>query len=142
MDCGMYGSMIFLAFSSRFTGEIVITLDLQRDNCGSLKGERMPKKIDKDDFTTRWKTIQDLCSVIACHSAFEDCMDGDTIGLGRHRVIVHLSSLIIVEENSWQLIVLSTWFVDFLGELMRECVLLGDSRDGLEITGMSWMVMF
>jgi len=75
----------------------------------------MPKQIDKDDFTTRWKTIQDLCSVIACHSAFEDCMDSDGIGL----------------ENSWPLIVLSTWVVDFLEELLRECVLLGDSREGL-----------
>lgn len=139
MDYGTYGSVTSLASSSRFTGEMVVTLGLQRGNCGSLKGERMPKKFDKDDFTTRWKTIQDLCSVIACHSAFEDCVDGDGIGLGRHRVIVHLSSLTIVEENSWPLIVLSTWLVDFLRELMRECVLLGDSGGGLEITGMSWI---
>jgi len=80
-----------------------------------LKGERMLKKIDKEDFTTRWKTVQGLCSVIACHNAFEDCTDGDSVGL----------------EYSWPLIVLSTWFVDFLEELMRECVLLGDSREGV-----------
>lgn len=45
----------------------------------------------------------------------------------------------IVEENSWPLIVLSTWIVDFLEELMKECVLLGDSRAGLgeEIIGVS-----
>jgi hypothetical protein len=92
-----------------------------------LKGERMQKKLDKDDFATRWKTIRDLCSVIACHSAFEDCMDGDDVGL----------------ENSWPLIVQSTWFVDFLEELMRECVLLGDSREGLgdEVTGVCWFVI-
>lgn len=137
VDCGTYGFMIILASSSRFIGKIVVALGLQRGNCGSLKGERMPKKFDKDDFTTRWKTMQDLCSVIACHSAFEDCLDGDSIGLGRHCVIVNLSSLTIVKEDSWPLIVLSTWFVDFLEELMRECVLLGDSRGGLEITGMS-----
>ncbi|KAI9509649.1 hypothetical protein F5148DRAFT_1186141 [Russula earlei] len=80
-----------------------------------LKGERMPKKTDQEDFATRWKTMQDLCSVIACHNAFEDCMDGNGVGL----------------EYSWPLIVLSIWFVDFLEELMRECVLLGDSREGL-----------
>ncbi|KAI0006126.1 hypothetical protein BJV74DRAFT_22263 [Russula compacta] len=80
-----------------------------------LKGEKMLKKIDKEDFATRWKTIRDLCSVIACRSAFEDCMDSDGVGL----------------ENIWPLIVLSTWFVDFLEGLMRECVLLGDSREAL-----------
>jgi hypothetical protein len=140
MDCGTYGFMILLASSSRFIGETLVTPGLQRGNCGSLKGEKTPKKFNKDDFTNRWKTMQDLCSVIACHSAFEDCMDGDSVGLGRHRVIVNPSSLTIVEENSWPLIVLSTWLVDFLEELMRECVLLGDSRAGLgeEITGMSW----
>jgi len=31
--------------------------------------------------------------------------------------------------------------VDFLEELLRKCVLLGDSREGLgeEITGVSWV---
>jgi len=42
-------------------------------------------------------------------------MDGDSIGL----------------DNVWPLTVLSTWFMDFLEELMRECILLGDSREGL-----------
>src|SRR6267154_3468550 len=109
----------------------------QRSNCDRLKGERIQKKLDKEDFTTRWKTIQDLCSVIACHSAFEDCMDGDIVGLGGRHVIVYLLSLTIIKENSWPLIVQSTWFLGFLEELMRECVLLGDSREGLgeEVTG-------
>lgn len=81
-----------------------------------LKGERAQKALEKEDFTIRWKTMLDFCSVVACHSAFEDCMDGDSIGL----------------DNIWPLTVLSTWFMDFLGELMRVCVLLGDSREGLE----------
>ncbi|KAI9466307.1 hypothetical protein BJY52DRAFT_347684 [Lactarius psammicola] len=80
-----------------------------------LKGERAQKAVEKDNFRIRWKTMQDLCSVIACHSAFEDCMDGDSIGL----------------DNIWPLTVLSTWFMEFLEELMRECTLLGDSREGL-----------
>ncbi|KAI9446360.1 hypothetical protein H4582DRAFT_1905171 [Lactarius indigo] len=80
-----------------------------------LKGERAQKTLEKDNFRSRWKTMLDLCSVIACHSAFEDCMDGDSIGL----------------DNIWPMTVLSTWFMDFLEELMRECTLLGDSREGL-----------
>ncbi|KAN0140728.1 hypothetical protein V8E53_001172 [Lactarius tabidus] len=80
-----------------------------------LKGEREQKALAKEDFRIRWKAMFDLCSVIACHSAFEDCVDGDSIGL----------------DNVWPLTVLSTWFMDFLEEMMRECVLLGDSREGL-----------
>lgn len=80
-----------------------------------LKGERAQKALEKDNFRTRWETMLDLCSVIACHNAFEDCMDGDNIGL----------------DNIWPMTVLSTWFMDFLEELMRECTLLGDSREGL-----------
>jgi hypothetical protein len=61
-----------------------------------------------------------------------------SVGVADH----HYTKLVvthIVEENSWPLIVLSTWIVDFLEELLRECVLLGDSREGLgeEITGVS-----
>lgn len=110
---------------------------MQRSNCDRLKGERVKKKLDKEDLTTRWKTIQDLCSVIACHNTFEDCMDGDNVGLGRRHVIIYLLSLTDIKENSWPLIVQSTWFVGFLEELMRECVLLGDSREDLgeEVTG-------
>ena len=100
----------------------------------------MQKKFDQEDFAIRSKTIQDLCSVIACHDAFEDCTDGDNVGLGGCHFIMYLVLLTVVKEYSWPLIVLSTWFVDFLEELMRECVLLGDSREGLgdEVTGMSW----
>lgn len=96
MGYGMCGFMIFLGSSSRFIGKTVIMLGTRRGNCGSLKGERMPKQIDKDDFTTRWKTIQDLCSVIACHSAFEDCMDGDGIGLGRRHFIINIINLLLL----------------------------------------------
>jgi hypothetical protein len=50
----------------------------------------------------------------------------------------------IIKENSWPLIVMSTWFVDFLEELMRECILLGDSREGLgdEIAGVSLFCVY
>ena len=93
MGYGMYGFMISLGYSSKFIGKTVATLGMRKGNCGSLKGEKMSKQIDKDDFTTRWKTIQDLCSVIACHSAFEDCMDGDSVGLGRRRFIINIINL-------------------------------------------------
>jgi hypothetical protein len=93
MGYGMYGFMISLGSSSRFIGKTIVILGTRRGNCGSLKGEKMSKEIDKDDFTTRWKTIQDLCSVIACHSAFEDCMDGDSVGLGRCRFMINIIKL-------------------------------------------------
>src|SRR5260221_4769069 len=96
MGYGMYGFMNFLGSSSRFIGKTAVTLGTRRGNCGSLKGEKMPKQIDNDDFTSRWKTIQDLCSVIACHSAFEDCMDGDSVGLGRRRFIVNILNLLLL----------------------------------------------
>lgn len=54
-------------------------------NSGRLKGEREQKALAKEDFRNRWKAMFDLCSVIACHSAFEDCMDGDSIGLGMYQ---------------------------------------------------------
>jgi len=96
MGYGTYGFMTFLGPSSRFIGKTIVTLGTRRGNCGSLKGERMPKQFDKDDFTSRWKTIQDLCSVIACHSAFEDCMDGDSIGLGRRHFIIDIIYLLLL----------------------------------------------
>jgi hypothetical protein len=68
----------------------MLQLVTQRSNCDRLKGERTQKKPDKDDFATRWKAIQDLCSVIACHSAFEDCMDGDNVELGGRHAIIYL----------------------------------------------------
>jgi len=61
---------------------IIFALSHYESNSGRLKGERAQKVLEKDGFRIRWKTMLDLCSVIACHSAFEDCMDGDSIGLG------------------------------------------------------------
>ena len=51
-------------------------------NSGRSKCDRAQKALEKENLRIRWKTMLDLCSVIACHSAFEDCMDGDSIGLG------------------------------------------------------------
>ena len=53
-----------------------------KSNSGRLKSEREQKASAKEDLRIRWKAMLDLCSVIACHSAFEDCMDGSSIGLG------------------------------------------------------------
>jgi hypothetical protein len=78
----MYGFRNFSVSLSRSTGRIIFTPSHYESNSGRLKGEREQKALAKEDFGTRWKAIFDLCSVIACHSAFEDCMDGDSIGLG------------------------------------------------------------
>ena len=89
----MYGFMSILASSWRFIGKDVRRASVPRSDCCRLKGDRMPKKVDKEDFATRWKTIRDLCSVIACHNAFEDCTDGDGVGLGRCQFVTCLLSL-------------------------------------------------
>ena len=60
----------------------IFALSHHESNSGRLKGEREQKALAKEDFRLRWKAMLDLCSVNACHSAFEDCMDGDSIGLG------------------------------------------------------------
>ncbi|KAI0273731.1 hypothetical protein BC834DRAFT_855279 [Gloeopeniophorella convolvens] len=110
--------------------EVISSLQSQRDGLRDVwlheflgvalevyraKGERTPKALEKDDLASRWRTIQDLCSIVACQSAFEDCTDGDAVEL----------------DTVWPLTVLSTWYLNFIEELMRECVLLGDAREGL-----------
>ncbi len=64
---------------------MTFALSLYESNSGRLKGERAQKVLEKEEFRIRSKTMLDLCSVIACHSAFEDCKDGDYIGLGMYR---------------------------------------------------------
>lgn len=32
---------------------------------------------EQEELGIRWRTAQDICSVIACHEAFEECKDGD-----------------------------------------------------------------
>ena len=79
---GMYGFRNFFVSLSRFTGMIFFAPSDYESNSGRLKSEREQKALAKEDLRIRWKAMLDLCSVIACHSAFEDCMDGDSIGLG------------------------------------------------------------
>lgn len=38
---------------------------------------------EQDELSVRWRTAQDICSVIACHSAFEEYKDGDLLNLSR-----------------------------------------------------------
>ncbi|THH20782.1 hypothetical protein EW146_g628 [Bondarzewia mesenterica] len=61
----------------------------------------------RDELDARHRTAQNLCSVIACHNAFEDCRDGELYDL----------------EAVWPLIGLSSWFLELVEGLLKECVL-------------------
>lgn len=38
---------------------------------------------EQEELSVRWRTAQDICSIIACHSAFEEYKDGDLFNLSR-----------------------------------------------------------
>ncbi|KAA1471094.1 hypothetical protein DENSPDRAFT_837020 [Dentipellis sp. KUC8613] len=67
---------------------------------------------DIEELNSRWKAAQDLCSVAACANAFEDCKDGEQSDL----------------EAIWPLMGLSRWLIDFLEQLIRECILFQEGH--------------
>ncbi|KAG6898359.1 hypothetical protein C0992_009034 [Termitomyces sp. T32_za158] len=67
----------------------------------------MTDKDSSEDLTTRWKVAHELCDLVACNQAFEDCKDGDIYDL----------------DAVWQLIGLSTWIVSLTEKLLKECVI-------------------
>jgi len=72
------------------------------------------RKVDdasKESLVARWKTAHDLLSLVACCSAFEECQDGQAYDL----------------DVIWQLIEMSNWFIGFVENIMKECVLIANS---------------
>ncbi|TCD64663.1 60S ribosomal protein L7 [Steccherinum ochraceum] len=67
---------------------------------------------EKEHLTAQWKAAHDICSIEALNTAFEDCREADAYDL----------------EAIWQLVGLSTWFIDFLERLMKECVAFHDEH--------------
>ncbi|KAF7363511.1 hypothetical protein MSAN_01007400 [Mycena sanguinolenta] len=65
---------------------------------------------EREILDARWQTALDMCSLISCNAAFEDCKDGDGFDL----------------NAVWQLVGLSTWIVGFVEKLLKECVLSSD----------------
>ncbi|KII88403.1 hypothetical protein PLICRDRAFT_41563 [Plicaturopsis crispa FD-325 SS-3] len=83
-----------------------LTLDVyRRRSLGAPAGPR------RDWFDARWRTAHALCTVMSINSGFEHCIDGDGYDL----------------EAIWQLVGLSTWVVDFVERLLKECVSVQDS---------------
>ncbi|KAJ3490206.1 hypothetical protein NLI96_g1591 [Meripilus lineatus] len=65
----------------------------------------------KDTLHARWKAAHKACSIAALGSAFANCKDGDNYDLAA----------------VWQLLGLCLWAIEFLEELMKECIFASDS---------------
>ncbi|KAG6899741.1 hypothetical protein C0993_007270 [Termitomyces sp. T159_Od127] len=85
----------------------------------------MAVKDFREDLTARWKVAHELCYLIACNQAFDDCKDGDIYDLGIRdidwRPEDELTSFLV--DAVWQLISLSTWIVSLTEKLLKECVM-------------------
>ncbi|KAG6866975.1 hypothetical protein C0991_003891 [Blastosporella zonata] len=63
-----------------------------------------------EDLTARWNTAHDLCSLVSCNEAFEDCKDGDIYDL----------------DAVWQLTGLSAWIISLAERVLKECIMACD----------------
>ncbi|KZT09518.1 uncharacterized protein LAESUDRAFT_508521 [Laetiporus sulphureus 93-53] len=66
---------------------------------------------NREGLAARWKIAHEILSLRACCSAFEQCQEGQAYDL----------------DAIWQLVCLTRWFVEFLEELLKNCVLASDS---------------
>lgn len=48
-----------------------------------MRATKAESNHERDMLTARWQTVHDMCSLIACNLAFEDCKDGDAYDLGK-----------------------------------------------------------
>jgi len=68
---------------------------------------------EKDDFLARSLVGHEICSVVACRKAWEECSEGDGFDL----------------NAAWHLVGLTGWIIEFFERLMKDCVLFSsDSR--------------
>ncbi|KAI0322194.1 hypothetical protein OF83DRAFT_1094908, partial [Amylostereum chailletii] len=78
------------------------------------RSSRVETDAEKYELHGRWKTALDLCTMHACHDAFVSCKERENGDL----------------DAIWPLVGLCGWFVRFLEELLRECILMtGDTED-------------
>ncbi|KIY72204.1 hypothetical protein CYLTODRAFT_418183 [Cylindrobasidium torrendii FP15055 ss-10] len=80
---------------------IGVCLEVYRNRARTAKGT------EKESLDARWRSAHDLCSLIACNSAFDDCRDADGPDLGA----------------IWQFFTLSNWVIALLEKIMKEAVL-------------------
>ena len=86
--------------------------------------------------TYQWKAAHDICSIEALNTAFEDCRDGEAYDLGMQLLKAFSMQWLYLKvplEAIWQLVDLSTWFIDFLERLMKECIAFSDEDVALEV---------
>src|SRR3984957_18944450 len=74
-----------------------------------------------------WQTARDVCSLVACHTAFEDCKDAEGYDLGKTKSVSSFPVASHCPAAIWQLVSLSEWIIDFIVKLLSECVLSRDA---------------
>lgn len=47
------------------------------------KASHADSEADRETLTSRWQTAHDMCSLVTCNTAFEDCKEGETYDLGK-----------------------------------------------------------
>jgi hypothetical protein len=61
------------------------------------------KDIEKEMLTARWEVAHDICSLVACNQAFEDCKEGTTYDLGIF-ILVHPCTCVTVIQMPYGLL--------------------------------------
>jgi hypothetical protein len=94
------------------------------------KGLRAANDAERKSLVARWQTAHSICSLAACSMAFQGCKEGETYDLGEsfHQCRNELTDNDYLEAV-WQLVGLSSWGIEFLENLMKECVLFRPAGD-------------
>ena len=112
-----------------------ICLEMYRTKAKHAQGQLM------EELNGMWQTAHDMCSLSAYYAAFSDCKEGDIYDPSkplstRNSPVVHSCALPLAAV--WPLIGLTTWILEFLERLMKECVLFGQrpaDAEGIEMDG-------
>lgn len=85
---------------------------------------------EREQLNEQWKVVHDLCSISALNVAFDECFDGESYDLGKFSC--HVSSLYpelsLATDAIWQLIGLSSWFVQLLERIVKQCIYVGEGN--------------
>ncbi|THH26462.1 hypothetical protein EUX98_g7717 [Antrodiella citrinella] len=111
----LYNTLCILAANANGLAEMWLVEMLGVITEVYLGKARYSQGTEKANLTAQWKTAHDVCSMEALNTAFEDCQDGDAYDL----------------DAIWQLVGLSTWFIDFLERLLKDCVAFNDETVSL-----------
>jgi len=84
----------------------------------TLKGTQSKNDEEKEDCEARSSVGHDICSMVYCNRAWEDCIDGEGYDL----------------DTIWHLLGLSGWIIELLEKILKETVLFSSESfllDGL-----------